>query len=116
MITLYYRDHEPPHFRTVYGEYQVQIVIATLDLLFGELPPRALRLVREWNVDLEGELWGPMFEPLRANADLFRQVHVDEELGTIVWPNGADMDPDVLHGDFEPADEAAASHASPAKP
>ena len=63
------------------------------------------------DVDLEGELWGPMFEPLCANADLFRQVHVDEELGTIVWPNGADMDPDVLHGDFEPADATATSHA-----
>ena len=50
-------------------------------------------------IDLEGELWGPMFEPLRRDRQLFRQVRVDEELGTIVWPNGADMDPDVLHGD-----------------
>jgi hypothetical protein len=32
------------------------------------------------------------------DPDLFRQVAVDPELGTIVWPNGADMDPDVLHG------------------
>jgi hypothetical protein len=50
------------------------------------------------DVDLEQELWGPVFEPLR-DPDTFRQVAVDEELGTIVWPNGADMDPDVLHGD-----------------
>lgn len=57
----------------------------------------------EREVDLEGELWGPVFEPLRKDPELFRQVRVDEELGTIVWPNGADMDPDVLHGDFEPA-------------
>jgi hypothetical protein len=54
-------------------------------------------------VDLEDELQGPVFEPLRANLELFRQVRVDPELGTIVWPNGADMDPDVLHGDFAPA-------------
>jgi len=53
--------------------------------------------VRE--VDLEAELWGPVFEPLRDDLELFRQVRVDEELGTIVWPNGADLDPDVLHGD-----------------
>jgi hypothetical protein len=53
--------------------------------------------VRE--VDLEAELWGPVFDPLRRDPQLFRAVRVDEELGTIVWPNGADMDPDVLHGD-----------------
>lgn len=52
--------------------------------------------VRE--IDLEEELWGPVFEPLR-DPQLFRKVRVDEELGTIVWPNGADLDPDVLHGD-----------------
>jgi hypothetical protein len=53
-------------------------------------------------IDLEAELWGPVFEPLR-DPQLFRQVSVDEELGTIVWPNGADLDPDVLHGDGPPA-------------
>jgi uncharacterized protein DUF2442 len=57
-------------------------------------------LVRE--IDLEAELWGPVFEPLRQDAQLFRQVRVDEELGTIVWPNGADLDPDVLHSDAHP--------------
>ena len=67
-------------------------------------------------VDLEGELWGPVFEPLRRDLGLFRQVAVDEELGTIVWPNGADMDPDVLHGDFEPAERAATPQVSRAKP
>jgi hypothetical protein len=48
-------------------------------------------------VDPEPELWGPVFEPLR-DLDSFREVAVDPILGTIVWPNGADMDPDVLHG------------------
>lgn len=69
----------------------------------------------EREVDLERELWGPMFEPLRASPELFRQVHVDEELGTIVWPNGADMDPDVLHGDFAPTEKTATSRISHAK-
>ena len=64
-------------------------------------------IVRE--VDLEDELWGPVFEPLRENRELFRQVRVDDELGTIVWPNGADMDPDVLHGDHAPADMGGAT-------
>ena len=47
-------------------------------------------------VDLEPYLHGPIFEPLRRDTALFRQVRVDTELGTIVWPNGADIDPDVL--------------------
>lgn len=48
VITMYFRDHDPPHFHAVYGEHQAQIVISSLEPLFGELPPRALRLVREW--------------------------------------------------------------------
>jgi hypothetical protein len=54
------------------------------------------------DVDLKGELRGPVFEPL-AEPDFFAQVRVDDELGTVVWPSGADLDPLVLHGDFEPA-------------
>ena len=57
--------------------------------------------VRE--VDLEPMLWGPVFEPIRSDPAVFRQVRVDEEAGTIVWPNGADIDPVVLHGSAEPA-------------
>jgi hypothetical protein len=70
----------------------------------------------EREVDLESQLWGPIFEPLREDRQLFRQVSVDAELGTIVWPNGADMDPDVLHGDFEPAETTAIPHVWHAKP
>jgi hypothetical protein len=38
-----------------------------------------------------------VFGPLRDPA-YFGQVRVDRELGTVVWPNGADLDPDVLYG------------------
>jgi hypothetical protein len=65
-------------------------------------------------VDLADELSGsvgPMFEPLR-DPDFFKQVRVDEQLGTIVWPNGADMDPVVLHGDREPLPRPARHSAS----
>ena len=37
-----------------------------------------------------------VFAPL-ADEREFAKVRVDPELGTIVWPNGADLDPDVLH-------------------
>lgn len=46
---------------------------------------------------------GPVFEPLRDPA-FFALASVDAEARTVVWPNGADVDPHVLHGDFEPAD------------
>jgi hypothetical protein len=45
---------------------------------------------------------GPIFEPLQ-DPDFFAQVAVDPEAHTVVWPNGADLDPLVLHGDFESA-------------
>ena len=54
-------------------------------------------------VDLEPYLRGPVFEPLQRDAELFRSVEVDPELGTLVWRNGADMDPDVLSGRHTPA-------------
>jgi hypothetical protein len=42
---------------------------------------------------------GPIFQPLRDPA-YFRQVHV--EGGAVAWPNGADIDPDVLYYDLGP--------------
>lgn len=54
-------------------------------------------------VDLEPLLHGPIFEPIRQSPEMFRSVRVDDELGTIVWDNGADMDPDVLYGTHIPA-------------
>ncbi len=56
----------------------------------------------EKEVDLGPYLCGPVFEPLR-DPDRFREVYVDEELGTIVWPNGADICPDVLYHGRAPA-------------
>ena len=54
-------------------------------------------------VDLEMYLRGPVFEPIRSDPDVFRSVSVDHRAGTIVWPNGADIDPDVLYLGLTPA-------------
>lgn len=39
---------------------------------------------------------GGVLAPLEA-SEFFRQVTVEPELGTVVWPNGADICPDPLY-------------------
>jgi hypothetical protein len=57
-------------------------------------------LVRD--VDCSFLLHGTLGEPLR-NPDYFRQAQVDNEARTVVWPNGLDPAPELLHGDYERA-------------
>lgn len=46
-------------------------------------------------IDLEKELYGAVFEPLRDPA-LFRQFQIHPEFHTLTWPNGADFAPEFL--------------------
>ena len=50
IIKMYFqqKEHNPPHIHVVYGEYIGAIDIQTLEMLEGDLPPKALALVREW--------------------------------------------------------------------
>ena len=54
-------------------------------------------------IDLEPYLHGPIFEPMRRDPRVFRSVKVDPQMGTVVWENGADIDPDVLYQGLTPA-------------
>ena len=54
---------------------------------------------------LAGELYGPL-----RDLSLFNQVHVDPEVKTLVWPNGADFDPATLH-DWPEQEEALIARA-----
>ncbi len=47
-------------------------------------------------VDLEKELYGEVFEPLK-DPGVFRMVRVNPDTNTIEWPNGADLAPEYLH-------------------
>ena len=47
-------------------------------------------------INLEAELWGEMFEPLK-DQDLFKDFRLDARLNTVVWSNGADLAPEYLY-------------------
>lgn len=49
------------------------------------------------DIDVGPKLWGPIFEPAMADYSYFCKVAVNPDIGTIAWPNGADLAPEVLH-------------------
>ena len=60
----------------------------------------------EQRIDFEPVLKGSLFGPLQDLAT-FNAVSLDDEAGTLVWPNGADFDPATLHDWSEVKDELA---------
>lgn len=58
--------------------------------------------------DVSDLLIGTVFEPIRRDPALFRQARV--ESGTVVWPNGADLCPDVLIWNGPPPADADRMH------
>jgi hypothetical protein len=60
----------------------------SLDLTFSDGMQKRLNLFPLLN--------GPIFQPLK-DPDFFAKVSVDPVIGTVVWPNGADIAPEALH-------------------
>jgi hypothetical protein len=138
VVTMYYNDHNPPHFHARYGSHRALIAIdgpslwavlrreqlmrdwergaftgapgadrsagvAMVTDIVAATPIAPYRLLIRFDDGTEGEIdiaqeiaFYGVFEPL-ADPAFFAQVRVDPELGTVVWPNGADLDPIVLH-------------------
>jgi hypothetical protein len=69
----------------------------------------------ERTVDLDPYLRGPVFERVR-DPEYFRRVRVDHDTGTIVWPNGADIDPVLLRYDLVPAWKEEEESETPVEP
>jgi len=58
LIKMYFSqsEHGVPHFHAIYGEFNAVFAIESLDMLEGDLPARAHRLVREWAEQYQREL------------------------------------------------------------
>jgi len=48
VITMYFNDHEPPHFHVRYGEHRAAVGLDCFEFTQGSLPPRVTALVLEW--------------------------------------------------------------------
>ncbi|OIO89867.1 MAG: transcriptional regulator [Anaerolineae bacterium CG2_30_58_95] len=56
IITMYYSDHQPPHFHARYSGQKAQVTIEPVSILRGDLPPRVFGLVAEWALAHRAEL------------------------------------------------------------
>ncbi len=55
VIGIFPREHPPPHFHAVYGDYQITVEIKT-GVVQGTFPKRAMRHVLEWYDEHQQEL------------------------------------------------------------
>lgn len=55
VIGMFFREHGVPHFHAVYGEHEISVEVDS-GRIHGEFPPRALKLVIEWNALHQSEL------------------------------------------------------------
>ena len=55
-VQMFFNDHNPPHFHARYGNAKALIRIADGQIISGELPPTARRMVEQWTELRRGEL------------------------------------------------------------
>ena len=56
LIKMYFREHGMPHFHAIYAEFNGVFDVDSLEMIEGDLPRRAQRLVRDWAEQYQGEL------------------------------------------------------------
>jgi hypothetical protein len=55
-VRMYVREHPPPHFHAVYGEFEANVSIDAGEIIEGGLPRNAAHLVKEWTTRHRAEL------------------------------------------------------------
>mgnify|MGYP001548053203 CR=1 FL=1 len=76
-ISMFFGDHNPPHFHARYGRARALVRIADGEVIAGDLPPTARRMVREWALARRAEL-----------EENWRRAVMHEELQRIAGPDG----------------------------
>lgn len=56
LIRMFHRDHAPPHFHAVYGEFELLVGIQPIVILEGSAPARVRSMVLEWAAVHQTEL------------------------------------------------------------
>ena len=79
LIQMYLDDHPPPHFHAIYGEFDAQISIDTLEILRGYLPRRVHVLVIEWAMAHRPEL-RENWRRAERHDPLLQIVPLDQEI------------------------------------
>ena len=68
IIKMFFGNHLPPHFHAIYGEYTGIFSIDNIEMIEGDLPPRAIKMVKEWAEKYQKdllEMW---------NSQIFRKL------------------------------------------
>jgi hypothetical protein len=77
-VYMYFADHNPPHFHAHYGRSKALVSIETGEVIAGDLPITAKRLVKEWALARQAEL-----------RDNWERAQAEGGLERIPGPDGA---------------------------
>ena len=53
---MYFNEHGVPHFHAVYGEYNGVFELENLEMIEGDLPGRAIKMIKEWAKGYQGDM------------------------------------------------------------
>lgn len=56
VIRMYFDDHPPAHFHASYQGFEAFVAIESGEIVFGELPRKAAKIVKQWALDHREEL------------------------------------------------------------
>jgi hypothetical protein len=76
-ISMFFGDHNPPHFHARYGRARALVRISDGQIIAGDLPPTARRMVRDWALERRAEL-----------EENWRRTQAHEILERIAGPDG----------------------------